>query len=158
MKVTLINDQDILGIDLKQLKKVSDYIASKFDRDKGKELNIVFTDRHHIRLLNKEYRKKDNETDVLSFSYDDDAGSFDPGKGSSVIGEIIISPEVALENSRKINRHNFKTWSLNREIVLLIVHGILHLYSYDHVKKDEEIKMEDLENSLLRDVFSNFDV
>jgi probable rRNA maturation factor len=160
MQVKIINSQDILDIDLGLFKKVSKYIADKFDRDKSRELNIIFVDRQKIRQLNKEYRKKDNETDVLSFPYgeNDLFGSVDNKDGFSVIGEIVISPEVARENSGKIIRDDIKSWNLIREIILLIIHGILHLYSYDHEKRDEEIKMDSLQDSLLRDVFSNFDI
>ena len=83
MQVTIINSQDILDIDLELINKVSVYIADKFDRDKRRELNIIFVDRKKIRQLNKEYRKKDNETDVLAFSYcaDDDSDPFDTDHG-----------------------------------------------------------------------------
>ena len=160
MLVTIIDDQDILNIDIELFKRVSGYIADKFDGDKNRELNIIFVNRQKIRQLNKEYRNKDSETDVLSFSYEHPGapGSFDNEHGFMVAGEIIISPEVADDNSENVDRGDFDSWNLTREIVLLIIHGILHLYSFDHEKKHEEAEMENIQNSLLRDVFSTFDI
>ncbi len=158
MLVTIINDQAILDIDNRLFKKLSGYLADKFDRDKSSELNIIFVDRQKIRQLNKSYRNMDSETDVLSFKYKngDVTASFDTEHGFSVVGEIIISPEVALENSKSIKRNGFDCWDLTREITLLIAHGILHLYSYDHEKRNERLEMENIQDSLLRDVFSKF--
>ena len=160
MIVTIINKQNILGIDPGFLKKVSGYIADKFDNDDGTELNIIFVDRLEIRLLNKKYRKKDNETDVLSFTYgnDNNISSFDAEHGFSIVGEIVISPEIALENSKDVKRADYSFWNFKREIILLIIHGILHIYSYDHVKRDEKTKMENLQDSLIQDVFSKFNI
>ncbi len=160
MLVTIIDDQYNLNIDIELLKRVSGYIADKFDRDKNRELNIIFVERQKIRKLNKEYRNKDCETDVLSFSYEqpNTPGLFDNAHGFMVAGEIIISPEVAKDNSENVDRGYFDSWNLTREIVLLITHGILHLHSFDHEKKHEEVEMENIQNSLLRDVFSVFDI
>ena len=158
MKVKLINENNILDIDLSLIKKASQYVGDKFDSDKKKILNIIFVDRLRMKDLNKKYRDRDTETDVLSFAYEDGDCNFSIGQESIVIGEIIISPEVAFENSRNVDIDGFGFWDFRREIMLLIIHGILHIYSYDHEKKDEKIKMENIQHSLLRDIFSKFDI
>jgi rRNA maturation RNase YbeY len=50
----------------------------------------------------------------------------------------------------------FQSWNFEREIALLIIHGILHIYGYDHEIKSDSVKMEGLQVSLLNDVITNF--
>jgi len=171
LKVSIINRQNKIKMDLSLLKKVANYVADKFDSDSKTELNIIFVDRDEIRQLNKKYRNKDIPTDVLSFSYNQivsQEGSrikeaFDREHGFSIAGEIIISPEVACENinSGSISgsiKNSDNEWDLDKELSLLIIHGILHMYNYDHEKRNDKIDMESLQSSLLNDVRINFSI
>ena len=163
MKVILINNQNKIKLDLGLIEKISIYISNKFDGDKNCELNIIFAEEEEIKRLNKKYRNIDMETDVLSFSYtgngDSDLFGFCESlggqKGSSnvfTIGEIIICPEVAEDN---VSRQK-ENWNLNLEIILLIIHGILHIYDYDHEKRKDKIDMENVQESILNDARSIF--
>jgi len=171
LKVSIINRQNKIKMDLDLLKKVANYVADKFDSDSKTELNIIFVDRDEIRQLNKKYRNKDIPTDVLSFSYNQIVSqedsrikeAFDREHGFSIAGEIIISPEVACENinSGSIGgsiKNSDNEWGLDKELSLLIIHGILHMYNYDHEKQNDRIDMESLQGSLLNDVRINFDI
>jgi len=160
VKVVLINRQDKIDLDLELVKKASKYISNKFDNEDGCELNIIFVRKKEIKELNKKYRNINRVTDVLSFSYSDDdlvnfeesADKFKDTGGFITIGEIIICPEAAEEYSKTQK----EMWNLNMEILLLIIHGLLHIYNYDHEKKEDTIKMESIQNSMLRDVKSVF--
>ncbi len=154
MKVSLINDQSKIQLDLDLIKRVSEYISDKFDKDPKSHLNIVFSDIENIRKLNKDYRNVDSETDVLSFSYISDRESIAPTSALSTvtIGEIFICPEVALSNISDAG----KDWNLNLEIILLIIHGMLHIYDYDHIGEEDRITMEGIQDSMLSDVRRNF--
>ena len=156
MRVILINRQNKIGLDLNLFKKVSGYVSDKFDNNKNTELNIVFIQKDEISQLNKKFRKKDNPTDVLSFSYRDDCTEFNMQKGFKTAGEIIISPEVASDNIRPGKIVSKPGWNFNKEIALLIIHGLLHIFDYDHESKEDGIKMESIQNSLLNDVLTNF--
>ena len=156
MRVILINRQNKVGLDLNLFKKVSGYVSDKFDNNKNTELNIVFIKKDEIRQLNKKFRKKDNPTDVLSFSYQDDCTEFNMQKGFKTAGEIIISPEVASDNIQPGKIFPKPGWCFNKEIVLLIIHGMLHIFDYDHESKEDGIKMDNIQNSLLNDVLTNF--
>lgn len=168
MKIIILNRQDRIDLDIGLLKKVSAYAANKFDNSKNLELNIVFIDKEEMALLNKKYRNKQGPTDVLSFSYRDslkvkpasskgtDSGSFNNIESFSVAGEIVISPEVAKENAADFTPDFFKSWNLERELALLIIHGILHIYDYDHDTESDSVKMESLQGSLLNNVIANF--
>lgn len=101
------------------------------------ELSIALVDEDTIRVLNKKYRKKDSPTDVLSFplSGKEDKDVF--------VGEIIISPEVVKKQAME-----FKT-SFKEELVLLLIHGVLHLLGYSHKKKEENRIMKEKERTYL---------
>ncbi|MBC8387942.1 MAG: rRNA maturation RNase YbeY [Actinobacteria bacterium] len=152
MKVTLINNQSKIKLDLDLIKEVAAYISDKFDKDLKSELNIVFSDGKEIRKLNKKYRRIDRETDVLSFSYISDKDKISPGASTYTVGEIIICPEVAQSNILKQDEN----WNLNLEIILLIIHGILHIYNYDHEEEKNRIDMESIQDSLVSDTRRTF--
>jgi probable rRNA maturation factor len=172
MKIVLLDRQEKIKIDTLLLKKISSYIAGKFNRDKNAELNIVFVEKEEMSILNEKYHGDKGPTDVLSFSYcSQDTGLdmqegmqipvkelFDDVHGFTVAGEIIICPEVAEINAKKNNPKLFPGWSTLREIIVLIIHGILHIYDYDHASREERLKMESIQNSILNDVVSSFNV
>lgn len=84
------------------------------------EVGIIFVEDEYIHMLNKEYRKKDYTTDVLSFHIETEP----------LIGEVYIAPCYVSENTSKDK--------LEEEILRNIVHGILHLTGYDHKEKFSE--------------------
>lgn len=157
MKVELINNQSKVKLDTALIKKVSRYVSDKFDKDPRSQLNIIFSGNEKIRKLNKKYRNTDSETDVLSFSYISDKERVAPEAGSCTvtIGEIFISPEVASSNISSVGDDN---WNLSLEIILLIIHGILHIYNYDHIEDKDRMNMERIQDSLLSDVRTNFGI
>lgn len=154
MKVSLINNQDKISMDLGLIKKTVYYIADKFDRDPKSELNVVFVDSKKIRELNKKYRNTDKETDVLSFSYIPDTEKINPEAGGFTVGEIIICPEVAYSSISGVD----KNWSFDLEVVFLIIHGILHIYDYDHREEKDKMDMERIQESLMSDVRRTFNL
>ena len=154
MEVTLIDKQDNVKLDLDLIKKAAIYISDKFDKDSKSHLNIIFLDCKEIRKLNKKYRNTDSETDVLSFSYISDRGKLDLGDDSYTIGEIFICPEVAQANIKAQD----DDWSFDLEISLLIIHGILHIYDYDHLEEKGRADMEGIQNSLISDIRRTFNL
>ena len=108
------------------------------------DLSIVVTGDDAIRKLNKEYRNHNAATDVLSFEH----GDIDPDTGNNFLGDVIISLDRAKDQSDK------KGHSLHEEIVLLTIHGILHLLGYKHSDPKEEETMFALQDELLRDTMS----
>ncbi len=82
----------------------------------------------------------DAPTDVLAFSMHE--GRF-PKVHPEILGDVVISLETA---SRQAKRYKH---SLDKEIALLVVHGILHLLDYDHLKKKDKEKMRKREKQIL---------
>ena len=93
------------------------------------EISVSFVTNEEIRMLNKEYRNVDSETDVLSFPMDDE---FD---GVTILGDIVLSTEKIIEQAKDYNH------SLEREMLYLTVHSMLHLLGYDHMSADEKREM-----------------
>ncbi|MDH4100076.1 MAG: rRNA maturation RNase YbeY, partial [Nitrospirota bacterium] len=94
--------------------------------------------------LNRDYRGKDKTTDVLSFSMHE--GEAIPGE-ETLLGDVVISLPVAERQAAE------KGHSLEQEVTILLIHGILHLLGYDHERGEEEArKMEGLERQLLKKV------
>lgn len=104
--------------------------ALKLEKVKHAVFTIIFVDNDKIHQINKEYRKIDRETDVISFAYEDN----ETKKVSKlrVLGEIFVSIDKMKEQA-KLYGH-----SETRELCFLCVHGLFHLLGYDHQTKDEE--------------------
>ncbi len=105
------------------------------------ELTLTFIDRDEIAALNDEHMGKTGPTDVLSFPLDDD-----PMPGSDIpvlLGDIVISPAVAAE---QFVEH---AGTLDDEIALLVVHGVLHILGHDHAEPEQRALMHERELALL---------
>ena len=121
------------------------------------QISLLFVDNEEIRTINKENRSIDRETDVLSFpmldyekdkvykdmylDYDFDETFMDGDE--LVLGDIVLSLEKALEQSKEYN-HSFE-----REASYLVVHSVLHLLGYDHMEEEEKKIMRNEEEKIL---------
>lgn len=103
---------------------------------------LVFTDDDEIRTLNRDYRKHDRATDVLSFHLQELAGEGDPAGDGIELGDIVISVETARRRARGKR--------LAGELERLAVHGLCHLFGHDHKRKPEATVMFALERRLRR--------
>lgn len=97
----------------------------KFEADA--EVSISFIDNKEIQILNREFRGKDIDTDVLSFPLGEN-GVYDKNEdtGAYQLGDIVISVEKAVTQA-DLYGHSFQ-----REVGFLTVHSMLHLLGYDH--------------------------
>ncbi len=111
------------------------------------EVGLVFTDSETVKQLNRDYRGVDEPTDVLAFYMLPQKGADDsfalPPDGVTRLGEVIISYPQAVEQAKEQGH------SPERELALLVIHGILHLLGYDHEEPEEESKMRERERELL---------
>ena len=103
---------------------------------------LVFTDDEEIRALNRDFRKHDRATDVLSFHLQELAGESDPAGQGVELGDIVISVETA--------RRRAHGKRLVSELERLAIHGLCHLFGHDHKKKAEAKVMFALEKRLRR--------
>lgn len=95
------------------------------------ELSIVLTDDARLQQLNRDYLGIDSPTDVLSFP----ATETDPETGTQYIGDILISIPRARAQAEAAGH------SLEAEVQLLVVHGVLHLLGHDHAETEDKARM-----------------
>ncbi|MDX9902181.1 MAG: rRNA maturation RNase YbeY [Aliarcobacter sp.] len=124
-------------INISSLEKIVETLTKK-------DIELLVVRNDEIRILNKEHRKIDKATDVLSFPLDYDFVNMP-------LGSIVISTDFVEEKSKEYG-HEF-----NEEFSLLFIHGLLHLLGYDHEvdngehrnKEEELIKEFNLPDSLI---------
>lgn len=102
--------------------------------DKDCEVSVTFVDNEAIKELNKSYRNKNKETDVLSFPMFDDFNNISIGTDEIPLGDIVISLERAAKQGYEIGH------SIYHEVAFLCVHSTLHLLGYDHETSKEDEK------------------
>lgn len=127
--------QGILTFTLNYLKLKCDPIIS-----------VSIIDNEEIHKINKEYRNVDRPTDVISFAFlDNDEEEKKKLKKKTIVdlGEIYISLPKAKEQAIEYDH------SLERELDFLFLHGLLHLLGYDHMEKEDEIIMFNLQDEIL---------
>ncbi len=135
MKLEITNLQKLHRINTKRMKNLVRNILKAEKKDA--ELSIVFTDNKTIQEMNKTFLGHNYATDVLSFAY------HEPSSGENVIGEIIISVEMAVKLAQK---HGYP---IEGEIALYLAHGLLHLLGYNDKQKRDAKKMHQREGELL---------
>jgi len=102
-------------------------------------LSVVLTDNRRLHKLNRDYLGVDAPTDVLSFP----ASESDPETGARYIGDILISVPYATKGAKQAGN------SLEAELQLLVIHGVLHLLGHDHAKPKEKAKMWKAQHEIL---------
>ena len=111
-----------------RLKKLSEYFQILHQNEDQTMITIKIVSNEEIKILNKEFRKKNKVTDVLSFPDDHAAG------------DIAIADSYILNKNRTINSQKF---------FMLVGHGLLHLFGYTHYDKQSRSNMRFLENTFM---------
>ena len=104
-------------------------------------LSVALVNNEDIQNINRDYRGKDQSTDVISFAYHE-TGDFDIGPYDT-LGDIVISLERVEEQAKDYN-HSFE-----REFYYVLTHGILHLLGYDHIEEEDKKEMRAKEEEIL---------
>ena len=126
---------DLVTLTTSLVKTVLKDLIAKPDQG---EVSIILSNDSHLQHLNKTYRHQDKATNVLSFDYGQDA--FDKG----LLGDIFLSYERLTEEAatqQKSFQHHYSH---------LIVHGLLHLFGYDHEQAQDAKDMEQREIEFLK--------
>jgi len=105
------------------------------------ELSVALVDIEEMTRLNLQYRQIDGPTDVLSFGCDDPCAV--AGDEPITLGDVIIAPEIAQQQATELGH------TVEEELNLLLVHGILHLLGYDHIKDEDASVMQARERAVL---------
>lgn len=122
------------------LEQAAQAVLSRQATHAQEDACLVLTDDTQLHALNREYLGIDAATDVLSFL----AGDVDPDSGAFYLGDVLISyPRAA--NQALAGGH-----AVEAELQLLAVHGMLHLYGYDHLDQESKATMWAVQAALLR--------
>ena len=135
--------QDVMEItedNEKAIGKAVEAVLSEENLEGDFEVSVSFVTNEEIKELNREYRNVDSETDVLSFPMDDE---FD---GVNILGDIVLSTQRIIEQADDFNH------SVEREMIYLTVHSMLHLLGYDHMGSDEKEEMRAKEKEIMKNL------
>ena len=131
---------------IKLVEKLLQHAAKVENIEDGSEVSITFVTNDAIHEINREYRDKDQPTDVISFALEE-MGEGEVaiiGEGiPRVLGDIIISTDRTREQAEQFG-HSFE-----RELGFLAVHGFLHLLGYDHMNEEDEKVMFGKQDEIL---------
>ena len=134
MNYLQIQNESTVRLKKTPVKEFLRKVLEKLGKDKW-EVSILFTGDAFIQKLNREYRGKDEPTDVLSFAQVDSKETF-PEKGDRFYaGDIVISMETLAKNA------DYFGIGVNDELKRLLVHGILHLSGMDHENNNPDQPM-----------------
>jgi len=125
-----LDNQTDLNIDLHKLEKIAEKLTNR-------EVELIITDDETMQSLNNEHRGKNTSTDVLSFPLET------PFTEQSIfdmpLGSIVISESYVVQKSKELGH------TLQDELSLLFIHGMLHLLGFDHEKDDGEMRVREKE-------------
>jgi len=124
--------------------KAFDYL--KYEQEKPITLNLELSNDDEITYLNKQYRGREQPTNVLSFACIDDEEFEETVKlfDEIELGDIIISIDTMQREAES------QEIPLRNHFFHLFIHGILHLLGYDHIYNEDAEKMENLETNILK--------
>lgn len=128
-----------------KLIQAAGLILQEYNLEQG-DVGIILTDNQTLHQLNRQYRGLDAPTDVLSFGMIEPIHLADAFAGQDdelVVGDIYISMEKAEQQAREAGH------PLHREILILAVHGLLHLIGYDHTDDGGYATMRKKETEIL---------
>ena len=128
-----INNINSEEIDLQRINNLAQSFLDKHGLD-NKLVSIAFISKAEMRKINRNYRDKDKNTDVLSFTEE---------KGGNYLGEVLINYDKIKEQAKDFKNSNEK------ELDFILVHGLLHLLGYKDENKKDKKEMIKLGNEFL---------
>jgi len=152
MEINVLIDEGVAApIEADWLRGVVEQALVAQNVDPRAELGLVIAGQDRVQELNRRYRGRDEPTDVLAFSTVEEAGVdsppfIAPPDGLLHLGEVIISYSQAAIQAKE-HRH-----PVEREIALLVIHGVLHLLGYEHDEPERERQMRARETEILNSI------
>ena len=140
MKIDLVNNSSV-QCNESAIASVSEFALNKMGIHQESELGIRFVNEDEMSQLHIKWMDLEGPTDVLSFPMDELKPN-SAANGPGVIGDIVLCPAYAEKNGKQ---------SLEKELELLTVHGVLHLLGFDHEEIDDEKKMFALQEEILKE-------
>jgi len=142
MQISIVSHRDPELLDMDAFTRLASFVLEREDAPVAVELSIAIVSLAEMTELNGRFRQKDGPTDVLSFPCDDPCAVVEPGEPVA-LGDVVIAPEVAERQAAEYGH------TVEDELNLLLVHGVLHLLGYDHIEDDDAGVMQAREVALL---------
>jgi probable rRNA maturation factor len=140
LEIYMIDETDSIDNDIQQLvSNILKHAAGEEGITSEAEVSVTFMSDEEITKVNAEYRGMNQPTDVISFALEEmsegEVAIIAQQGIPVVLGDIIISVEAAERQAEEYGH------DMTREIGFLALHGFLHLLGYDHLTKEDEVKM-----------------
>jgi probable rRNA maturation factor len=142
MQISIVSHRTPEPLDLSAFERLAGFVLDREEAPVYAELSIAIVELAEMSELNERYRGIAGPTDVLSFECDDLCAATDPDEPVA-IGDVVIAPEVAEEQAREYGH------TVEEELNLLLVHGVLHLLGYMHEEDEDAVVMQARERALL---------
>jgi probable rRNA maturation factor len=141
MQVSIVSHREGESLNLDAFEQLARFVLGMEGVPELSELSIALVDTEEMARLNEQYRGLTEPTDVLSFGCDDPCPT--PGDEPITLGDVVIAPAVAEAQAAELGH------SVEHELDVLLVHGILHLLGYDHEDDADADAMTSREAALL---------
>lgn len=142
MQISVVSHREPEVLDLVAFERLAQFVLEREDAPDAIELSLAIVALEEMAELNGRFRETEGPTDVLSFPCDDPCAVVEPGE-SVTLGDVVIAPEVAEKQAAEYGH------TIEEELNLLLVHGVLHLLGYDHVEDEAAEAMQARERALL---------
>lgn len=142
MQISVVSHREHEVLDLVAFERLATFVLEREEAPGAVELSIAVVDLEEMAELNGRFRDKAGATDVLSFPCDDPCAVVEPGEPVT-LGDVVIAPEVAERQAAEYGH------TIEEELNLLLVHGVLHLLGYDHEEDEPAAAMQLREAALL---------
>ncbi len=160
-----VDEQDDEAIDVARWVRLAEQVLAAEGIRRTCELSLLFVDEGAMAELNERHMGATGPTDVLAFPIDEDGlehgrwpdnGTTGPDRPPvdvddipSLLGDVVVCPAVAARQAPEHAGGDHHTGSLEDEVALLVVHGILHVLGMDHAEPEETTAMQAKERALL---------
>ncbi len=160
-----VDEQDDEPVDVARWVRLAEQVLDAEGVRRASELSLLFVDESAMADLNERHMGKSGPTDVLAFPIDDDG--LEPGRWPdngtagpdrppldldevpSLLGDVVVCPAVAAAQAPEHAGKPQHAGTVDDEIALLVVHGILHILGHDHAEPDETAAMQAKEQAHL---------
>jgi probable rRNA maturation factor len=141
MQVSVSSHREPEPLRLEAFQELALHVLSMEAAPEESELSVALVEVEEMAHLNEQYRGIEGPTDVLSFGCDDPCAAV--ADEPITLGDVIIAPEIAAAQADELGT------TIESELNLLLVHGILHLLGYDHDSDEDAAVMQERERALL---------
>ncbi len=142
MLISITSHREPELLDLTAFERLAAFALDREDAPENCELSIAIVEIAEMAELNQQYRGVAGPTDVLSFGCDDPCAVLGPDEPVT-LGDVVIAPEIALAQATEYGH------TVEEELNLLLVHGVLHLLGYDHEADEDAGAMQARERAIL---------